>query len=113
MKLHGVTFFVPDIKAAADWYAEVLGSIPTFVSPHYIEFQLSTSMLGFHPEDDKNKAGGGSQVAYWKVENLDVAVRRLDSLGAAIYRGPITDHDGSMIAQMRDPFGNILGLIQK
>ncbi len=67
--------------------------------------------LGFHPVDDeRNPRGGGSPVVYWGVEDLDQVRERLLAAGCAHHRGPLTIEPGRRIAQLRDPFGTVVGI---
>jgi predicted enzyme related to lactoylglutathione lyase len=61
--------------------------------------------------DEKSPFSPGGQVAYWRVASLESATRYFLSLGATLYRGPLTVENGEAICQICDPFGNALGLI--
>lgn len=104
-----VVFFVGDVEAAVAWYQQVLSGtversrLPTVVAGHV--------HLGFHPADAQTPAGIGGVVPYCGVESLDGLVQRFVDAGASIYRGPLTIEDGRRICQVRDPFGNVLGLV--
>jgi predicted enzyme related to lactoylglutathione lyase len=67
--------------------------------------------IWFHQADNKMPAGAAGQVAYWQVDNFDTALEKAKHLGAELYRGPLTRTDGQYMCQVRDPFGNLLGLI--
>ncbi|HET7090661.1 MAG TPA: VOC family protein [Anaerolineae bacterium] len=56
-------------------------------------------------------AGAAGQVAYWHVEDFDAALERAENLGAVLYRGPLRRLDGQYMCQVKDPFGNLIGLI--
>lgn len=53
---------------------------------------------------------GGSPVAYWSVQRLSRTRDELICAGATPHRGPLVVDDGRTICQLRDPFGNVLGL---
>lgn len=68
--------------------------------------------FGFHPLDERRNPRGGSPVPYWAVDSVDVVRGRLLDAGCVHHRGPLDVGDGSgrRIAQVRDPFGNVIGI---
>jgi predicted enzyme related to lactoylglutathione lyase len=46
------------------------------------------------------------------VADLEGQIARLRELGAVLYRGPLDLAGGDRICQMRDPWGNCIGLRQ-
>lgn len=109
LNVERIVFFVDDVEDALAWYQHVLGGdvdrsgLPTVV--------VGGVQLGFHPADAKTPASVGGTVAYCAVASLDTALERFHDGGAAIYRGPLEIEDGRRICQLRDPFGNVLGLV--
>lgn len=102
-------FFVDDVDLAVDWYRRVLdGSIDHSGLPTVVAGDVQ---LGFHPADPKRPAGVGGSVTYCSVDSLDPAIERFADNGAAIYRGPLRIEDGRRLCQLRDPYGNVLGLV--
>lgn len=114
-------FYVDDVAAARDWYAEVLGIDAYYErefdgKPAYIEFRIGDYQheLGFvdarfaPPGQDRRPAGG---ILHWHVDDVEASLQRLLSLGAKEYV-PITEHGpGFVTASVIDPFGNILGIM--
>lgn len=110
--VESVVLFVPDIDAAAGWYAEIFGTTVRHENPKYAFIQAPGLILGFHPADAKCPGGIGGTTVYWEVERLDDAISFLTKRGARLFRGPgITDFSAS-IAMMVDPFGCTIGLNQ-
>ncbi|MEC4016356.1 VOC family protein [Streptomyces sp. H27-D2] len=66
--------------------------------------------LGFHPDDDERNPRGGSPVFCWQVADIDKARAWLLDAGCAHHRGPLTVSPGVRIAQVRGPFGVIVGV---
>jgi predicted enzyme related to lactoylglutathione lyase len=54
----------------------------------------------------------GGVIAYWHVDDIDGALKRVLALGAREYE-PLTRRGGAgfVTASVVDPFGNILGLM--
>jgi predicted enzyme related to lactoylglutathione lyase len=55
---------------------------------------------------------GNHSVAYWAVDNIDDAVKKLEDNNATIST-PVTEVGGGIrVATLKDPFGNIIGFIE-
>jgi predicted enzyme related to lactoylglutathione lyase len=101
-----------DLGAARDWYARVLGVAPYFDEPFYVGFNVGGYELGIVPDDSAAAVRPEAGVAYWGVSSADSAHARLLELGAVGVE-PVEDvGDGIRVATVRDPFGNLLGVIE-
>ncbi len=99
----------PDLAAGKAWYAKVFGKEPYFDQPFYVGFEIGGFELGLVPDGTPGKAG--TQV-YWGVDNIEKEVERVLALGASTH-SPIQDvGEGIKVAELADPFGNVLGLIE-
>ncbi len=105
-----VSYQVPDLPKAKDWYSRILGHPPTFDSPMASVFSIGDCALALLPEQSKTEGSSGG-VAFWNVDDIDGAYRRLIEAGAE----PVTEITllmlRSRIARLRDPFGNLIGII--
>lgn len=108
--LESVVLFVPDVEAAANWYAEIFHADVHHENLHYAFVRTPGVLLGFHPADRKCPGGIGGTTAYWEVDDIAVAIRFLQDRGATLYRGPIQTDCGARAAMLLDPFGCTLGL---
>ena len=107
-----VMYFVKDPRKAAAWYATLVGQpISTLDDPQHFFIRVGPQEIWFHLADEKSPTGMGGQVAYWKVESFDSARARAEAYGAELYRGPLDRLDGTFMCQLRDPFGNVFGMI--
>lgn len=98
----------PDLEKGKAWYTEVFGVAPYFDQPFYVGFAVGGFELGLVPDSVPGKDGC---TAYWGVDDIDADVARIEALGATIHV-PVTDvGEGIKIAELKDPFGNVLGLI--
>jgi len=107
--LRTVKYPVADLARAKAWFAEVFERAPYFDQPFYVGFAVDGFELGLVPDGVPGTAGA---VAYWGVDDIDAAVARVLALGATTHE-PIQDvGEGIRTAELQDPFGNIIGLIQ-
>ena len=99
---------VTDLAHAKEWYAKVLQRQPYFDQPFYVGFNVGGFELGLDP----NASASGAAVAYWGVEDARAAYDRLIELGATAHHDVQEVGGGIKVASVRDPFGNVLGIIE-
>jgi catechol 2,3-dioxygenase-like lactoylglutathione lyase family enzyme len=105
--LRTVIYRTPDIAAGKQWYTKFLGFGPYFDQPFYVGFNVGGYELGLMPDAAQVAYG-----AYWGVKDIVSAHARLLELGAAPH-ADITDvGEGIRVADVLDPFGNLLGIIE-
>lgn len=98
------------LDAAKAWYASVVGVAPYFDEPFYVGFNVGGFELGLDPNG--GEPGPGGTVAYWGTADAAGEVTRLLGLGATLIEG-VKDVGGDIkVAQVADPFGNRLGVIE-
>jgi predicted enzyme related to lactoylglutathione lyase len=98
----------PDLAAAKAWYSEVLGQEPYFDEPFYVGFNVGGYELGLDPNADVALG----PVAYWGVDNADAAYAALLAKGATEHSKVQDVGDGIRVASVRDPRGNVVGIIE-
>ncbi|MFF1713948.1 VOC family protein [Streptomyces sp. NPDC058268] len=81
----------------------------------YAWLDVADIEFGFHPLDEKNNRRGGSPVPYWTVDDVAAVRQRLIDAGCTHHRGPLNVADDASgrtrrIAQLADPFGNVIGI---
>jgi predicted enzyme related to lactoylglutathione lyase len=100
---------VTDLAAGKAWYTRLLGCAPYFDQPFYVGFAVGGFELGLIPDGAPGVAG---VQAYWGVADAATELSRLLGLGAVLHE-PVRDvGDGIRVAAVRDPFGNVFGLIE-
>ena len=114
--LRTVTFHVPDLSRAREWYAGTLGVTPYFDEPFYVGFDIGGYELGLVPNADLSTGAGlrdaGGVTAYWGVDDVKAELARLVEHGAILHEEPTDVGGGIRVAAVRDPFGNVLGIIE-
>jgi lactoylglutathione lyase len=102
---------VTDLAAATRWYTDALGFPPYFDQPFYVGFEVGGYELGLHPVDESLVTGNNVEV-YWGVADVQTAYQQLLEQGATAYEAPNNVGDDIWVATVKDPWGNLFGLIQ-
>src|SRR5947207_15974245 len=110
--LRTVIYHAPDLAKTKVWYAEVLGIEPYFDQPFYVGFNVGGYELGLQPGAAASAEKADGAVAYWGVEDAEAALKRMVELGATIHEALQDVGEGIKVATVKDPFGNIFGLIE-
>ena len=112
-----ISIWAADHIKAVDWYSTLLTQKPYFERSGYAEFRI-----GDHQTElgiiDRNYAPHMSfpekpsgAVLYWHVDDLDAIYSQTLDMGATTIQEPEDRGHGFVTATVRDPFGNILGLM--
>jgi predicted enzyme related to lactoylglutathione lyase len=110
--LRTAIYAVADLGAAKAWYSSVLDQAPYFDEEFYVGFNVGGFELGLVPEPDAPPERDAAGVAFWGVEDAAAAYARLLTLGADDHE-PVQDVGGGVkIGAVRDPFGNVLGVVE-
>ncbi len=109
--LRTTIYKVGDIKKATEWYSEAFETNPYFNEPFYVGFNIAGYELGLQPEEVPTTNKAESVASYWGVENIQEAYDRLIDLGASENEKPENVGGEMMTATVKDPFGNVIGLI--
>ncbi|MCK7559826.1 VOC family protein [Chitinophaga sedimenti] len=110
--LRTVIYRVAEMTKAKEWYSLVFNTQPYFDEPFYIGFNIGGYELGLQPApaDEETLAQGGVET-YWGVPDIDEAYNKLINHGAIPYDPPRDVGGDIMVAMVKDPWGNILGII--
>lgn len=107
-----VIYHVADLDRAKAWYSSAFQRRPYFDEPFYVGFNIAGYELGLDPNQTVTRAGHGGSVAYWRVAEIESAVRHFVAVGATLVAPTQDVGDGIKVASVADPFGNIIGLIE-
>lgn len=106
-----VLLYVPDVRAATAWYERALvGARRTSAVARYEYLDVDGVMLEIVPADEKVANAPAGTVVYWHAPDFAAALRQLLDAGATLYRGPLDIEGGQTMCQVRDPWGNCIGL---
>ena len=109
--LRTTIYKVDDIRKATEWYTRAFETRPYFNEPYYVGFNIGGYELGLQPEENVPTGKGENVVAYWGVKNIQETCDRLIGLGATAHEKPQDVGGGIITATVKDPFGNVIGLI--
>ena len=109
--LRTAIYLVSDINSAKEWYAKAFETQPYFDEPFYVGFNIGGYELGLQPEEQPSENKSESVVAYWGVNDIHAEFNRLVGLGAAVFEQPQDVGGDIIVAKVKDPWGNIIGLI--
>lgn len=107
--LHTVIYPVTDLAAGKAFYSQVLGVEPYFDQPFYVGYAVGGCELGLIPDGTPGPDGAN---ALWGTADAVAELARLVNLGAAVHEPVKEVGEGIKVAAVRDPFGNVFGLIE-
>jgi lactoylglutathione lyase len=109
--LRTAIYQVDDIDAAKQWYARVFETEPYFDEPFYVGFNIDGYELGLQPAEVPSGEKFESVAAYWACSAVSETYSRLIESGAAPHEAPQEVGGGIIVATVKDPWGNVIGLI--
>ena len=108
--LRTAIYQVSDLSAATEWYTKAFDTRPYFNEPFYVGFDIGGYELGLQPQEHAAQKEE-SVVAYWGVDDVESRYAGWLDIGATGYEAPQEVGGGIIVAKVKDPFGNIIGLI--
>ncbi len=109
--LRTIIYKVGDLDQAKEWYAKAFQVAPYFDQPFYVGFNIAGYELGLMEDDIPAADKPANVLSYWGVENIEQEVERFMELGAAEDTNPTSVGGEIMVATVKDPWGNVIGLI--
>ncbi|WP_324669355.1 VOC family protein [Geochorda subterranea] len=105
-----VIYPVRDLTAAKKVFGQLLGVAPYADQPYYVGFRLGDQEVGLDPNG--HGKGMTGPVPYWDVTDIKATLARLVDAGAEVHQNITDVGGGKLIALVKDPDGNLIGLIQ-
>lgn len=107
-----VMVHVPDWREGFEWYRKAFPTARVIKVPELEWSYLEVDGVGIEivNADAKVTPGAAGTVAYWWTTDFNKRLSDLQALGAILYRGPLHIGDGHKMCQVKDPFGNLLGI---
>lgn len=108
--LRTTAYTVSDLNEAKEWYSKAFETSPYFDEPFYVGFNIAGYELGLLPADEPIERGE-NVFSYWGVDDIHKSFDQLISLGATVYEKPTNVGGELMVAAVKDPWQNIIGII--
>ncbi|MBI9087369.1 MAG: SAM-dependent methyltransferase [Desulfobacterales bacterium] len=110
LNLRAVIYDVDDMQKAKDWYGKVLNLEPETDETPFTGFSIGSDRLVLNLTDNSQQEKCPGAIAYWAVSDVRGEYQRLVDHGA-VEQGGIRDIGGGLLlATVKDPFGNIIGI---
>ena len=108
--LRTTIYRVNDIDKAKQWYAAAFGVQPYFDEPFYVGFNIGGYELGLQPEEGAI-IRGENVITYWGVEDIHAVYEAFLAVGATTHEAPTNVGGELVVATVKDPWENLIGLI--
>lgn len=105
-----IIYPVKDAKAAKALFTALLGVEPYADEPYYVGFKAAGQDVGLDPNGHAQGLTG--PVPFWHVTDLRERLTALVEAGAEVLQDVRDVGNGRLIASVKDPDGNLIGLLQ-
>ena len=109
--LRTTIYMVGDPDRAKEWYSRAFRMKAYFDEPFYAGFDIGGYELGLLPEKDPATHKAESVVTYWGVDEIQRMYDHFIESGATEHEKPHSVGGPLMVGSVKDPWGNIIGLI--
>jgi lactoylglutathione lyase len=109
--LRSTIYNVPNLSDAKSWYAKAFKVEPYFDEPFYVGFNIKGYELGLLSDEAESRPLSDNVLSYWGVKDIQKEYDRFVRLGAVSHEAPTNVGGELMVASVRDPWGNVIGLI--
>ncbi len=106
--LRTTIYKVDDITKAKTWYTKVFQTTPYFDEPYYVGFNIGGYELGLQAEETQKWE---NVAVFWGVDNIEDTYAYFLQCGALEVEKPMNVWGEIMVATLKDPWNNLLGLI--
>lgn len=108
--LRTTIYKVGNIEEAKAWYSKVFQTNPYFDEVFYVGYNIGGYELGLQPEEfDSPKTSNVS--CFWGVEDIQSTYDFFLEMGAVADESPQNVGGEIMVATVKDPWDNLIGLI--
>ena len=109
--LRTTIYKVGDIEKAKKWFTKAFEIEPYFDETFYVGFDIGGYELGLLPEGNPTTEKTESVVTYWGVNEIEKVYHHFLESGASENEKPQSVGGPLMVATVKDPWGNVIGLI--
>lgn len=109
-KISTVRIASPNVGLSRDWYKQLFATDPIVDIENFVSFNIAGTVFDIALADAKSPLSPGGSVGYWLIDDLNGLLKRVEELGAKVYRGPLKVPEiQRTILQIQDPYGNVVG----
>ena len=101
-----ITYPAADLAKAKEFFGELTGPEPYADSPYYVGYKSGSVEIGLVPQQK------GVATAFWTVSDIAASVKALVDAGGTVVQEPTDVANGLLVASIKDPNGNTVGLRQ-
>src|SRR5712692_10113389 len=105
-----IIYPVKDLARAKALYGKLLDVKPDMDEAYYVGFSVGGQHIGLAPQG--HAQGMTGPVGYWHVDDIRKSVKLLLDAGAQTQQEIKDVGGGKLIASIKDPDGNVIGLLQ-
>lgn len=109
--LRTTAYKVGDLKKATVWYSKAFSTEPYFNEPFYVGYNIGGYELGLLPEEETSTEKRDTVLSYWGVKDINKVYKHLIDCGATQHEKPNNVGAELIVASVKDPWGNIVGII--
>ena len=99
---------VSDLAKAKDFYTALLGVAPYADAPYYVGYRVGDQEIGLDPRGHR----GTGALPYYLVDDIKQTLDQLLNAGGQGLEDIKDVGGGKLIASVKDPDGNAIGLVQ-
>lgn len=108
--LQTIVYPVKDVAGAKSLFGALLGVTPYADEPYYVGYKAAGQDIGLDPNG--HAKGMTGPVPYWHVTDLRERLAALLAAGAELLEDARDVGNGRLVASVKDPDGNLIGLLQ-
>lgn len=108
--LKTIVYPVKDLARAKALFTALLGTDPYADEPYYVGFKDAGIDVGLDPNGHAQGLTG--PVPFWHVSDIRERLAALVEAGAEVVQDVRDVGNGRLIASLKDPDGNLVGLLQ-
>ncbi len=102
-----IIYTVKDMARATTEFRTLLGVEPYSDAPYYVGFKVGDQDIGLVPTSPE-----AGTTAFYHVSDIEQSLQSLVDAGSQVLRKISAVGGGRRVASVKDPDGNIIGLVQ-
>jgi predicted enzyme related to lactoylglutathione lyase len=102
-----IIYPVKDLARAKTLFSGLLGVEPSVDARYYVQFDVAGQQIGLDPNGHTH-----GMTPYWTVDDVNATLQELVEAGAETVEAVRDVGGGKLIAAVKDPDGNVIGITQ-